>query len=336
MILLLLACPGPDDSGDKLTDTDSGIVDTDTGGTGDPPWPHCPDASAYAGDATWTGVVQATGDALYCSTSNEGRTLEQEVDAKTLFRVIEGTYAVPAEEGEYAIAFPVCTLRADELTQPKVDGTGTTYASPSDFGSTRYTYLDGTQPMRADDGAGWSLDHTMVLVGPAGETPEALVLDGGEGDASTGADAVFTVYRDGDSVEDTTAIVFDSCLGAAWDENLHTVTFDGGDVALDLYLSDETIVTGTAQLVHASGTLDGTAFEVDNFFQLIYRPDHHHYNRHFAVIFDAPIGDVCALRIEEIDAQVGTTTAVVSTAACDLSVIETRATSAEDWVVTEN
>lgn len=336
MILLLLACPGPTDTGDKPADTDTGVLDTDTGGTGDPPWPHCPDASAYVGDTSWAGVVQVTGEALYCSTSNEGRTLEQELEAKTLFRVIEGAYAVPTEEGEVEIAFPVCTLRADEASQPKMDGAGTTYASPSDFGSTRYTYLDGTQPMVADDGTSWSLDHTIVMVGPAGETPDPLVLDGGEGDASTGADAVFTAYRAGDSVEDDAAVVFDSCLGTAWDENLHTVTFDGGDVALDLYISDETIVTGSAQLVHASGTLDGTAFEVDNFFQLIYRPDHHHYTRHFAVLFDTPIGDACGLRIEEVDAQQGTTTAVVSTAACDLSVIETRATTAEDWVVTEN
>jgi hypothetical protein len=113
------------------------------------------------------------------------------------------------------------------------------------------------------------------------------------------------------------------------------VTFDSGEVVLDLYISDETVVTGSAQLVSATGTLDGTAFTVTSFFQLVYQPGHHHYERNFGVLFDAPIGEACGLRIEGVDGQSGTVTAQVSTTDCALAPLTTHVVTAEDWVVTE-
>ena len=85
----------------------------------------------------------------------------------------------------------------------------------------------------------------------------------------------------------------------------------------------------------ASGTLDGTAFSTEDFFQLVYLPGHHHFTRNFAVLFDAPIGKACGIRIEAVNNLDGDVTAVVSTAGCDLAPLETRAVSAETYTIGE-
>ena len=210
-------------------------------------------------------------------------------------------------------------------------GTGSTDVSPSSFGGTTYTYLRGSQPMSSTDGASWTLDHTIILVGDEGAAPNELVLDGAAPDPTTGASATFVLYGDGETAYDVTAKTFQPCMDDSWIRNVHSVEFDGGTIELELYLGTDVVITAPAMLTHATGTLDGTAFDITDYFQLVYRPDHHHFGRHFAVLFDAPIGDACGLLIEDVDGQAGTTTAVVSTADCALTALETRATTAEDW-----
>jgi hypothetical protein len=229
------------------------------------------------------------------------------------------------------LALPVCTLFPGEDPFTRMDGPGTTEVSPNTYAGTTYTYLRGSQPMVTEAGDGWTLAHTAIVVGPEGTTPAPLVLDGAMPDPSTGASAVFSLYKDGGSPYDVETLTFSPCNDVDWTLNRHTVEFEGGNIELDLYLDINTIITAPSALGRAAGTLDGTPFEITDYFQLIYRPDHHHFGRHFAVVFAAPIGDVCALRIEEIDGQSGTTTAVVSTAGCDLSVLESRATISEGW-----
>lgn len=357
-LLALPACDGkPDDTGDAAdtgdTGADSGDADTedtgdtgdtdtadtaDTGDTGDtgevdPAWAHCPDETAYVGDDAWTATIEATASAVYCGGSNEGRTLEQERAAKAKLKVVQGAWPVPHADGAYDLALPVCTLFADTAAQPGVAGAGTTDVSPTSYGGTTYTYLTGSQPMAATDGATWTLGHALRLVGPEGDVPAPLVLDGGMSDPTTGEGGTFTLYASGTSPYDVEATTFQPCVDDAWIRNVHTVTFDGGEIVLELYIEDNPIVTAPATLVRASGTLDGTAFDEDDYFQLVYKPDHHHFGRHFAVIFDAPIGEVCALRVEDVDGQAGTTTATVTAAGCDLAALGSRTVTAEDWTV---
>jgi hypothetical protein len=173
----------------------------------------------------------------------------------------------------------------------------------------------------------------MLLVGDEGAEPSPLVLDGGAGDAKTGASASFALHDPEGSRYDVEATTFSQCQDPGWRLNRHGVAFVGGEVSLELWLGDSFDLTGPSGFDRASGTLDGVSFDVRDYFQLVYRPDHHHFGLHFAIFFDEPIGDVCALRVEDIDGLEGTTTAVVSTAACDLSVIETRATAEETWEI---
>ena len=328
MLFLLMACPDPGDSSpkDSLEPTDS---QEDTG-TPEAPWPHCPGADAWVGDVAWTGILEASAGALYCSASNETRSLAEELQYKAQLRIMEGSYKVPTPEGHYDLALPLCTLRADPAQQPEMAGTGSTDVSPTDFGGTTYTYLEGQQPMAASDGSTWNLSHTLILVGAEGQAPSPLLLDGHENDASAGSGASFVLYQTGESPYDLSAMPFSPCLDPTWVDNVHYITFEGGEITLELFLGDDPIITAPGMFRHAAGSLDGQSFDISDFFQLVYRPGHHHMDRHFAVIFDAPIGEVCALLVEDIDTQSGTTTARVSTAACDLSVIGTRTVSEEE------
>ena len=139
LILLLAACDGDksddtavtdsDTDSDTDTDTDSDTdTDTDTDTT-DGTWAHCPDASAWVGDSSWTGLLTATGHADYCSGSNEGRTIPQELAAKARLKVVAGGWPMPAVEGTYDMALPVCTVTADTAAQPAMAGTGSTDVS---------------------------------------------------------------------------------------------------------------------------------------------------------------------------------------------------------------
>lgn len=330
MWLFIVAC------NNSTTDTSpkESVSDSDTTTTpSEEVWPNCPDASAYVGDTAWTGTLSATAGALYCNASNEARTLPQELDAKAQLRVIEGDWKLPTEAGHYDLALPICTQRAIAGIQPDMAGAGSTDAAPKSFGGTTYTYLEGSQPFADAQGTPWILDHTLVMVGAEGSAPSPLSLDGHENDANAGSGASFTLYRAGASAYDLDAIPFSPCQDPTWLNNIHTVKFEGGDIKLELYLGDDPIITAPGNFRHASGSLDGTPFDISNFFQLIYRPGHHHMDRHFAVIFDAPIGDACALLIEDIDMQENTMTAKVSTASCELEAIAERTVSGEGFSV---
>lgn len=313
------------------TDTDVETDDTDTEDTGpvEDAWAWCPASSAFVGDSAWKGSLEATSRALYCSASNEGRTLEQELAAKARLRFVEGTYPMPTDVSPVDVAFPVCTERPPAIAHPEMDGTGSTAVNPQSFGGTTYTYIEGSQPMTE----GFSLAHTMVMVGPEGSVPAPLVLDGTESNDRTGAGWALNLVPPGNAGTDVESIVMGPCDDPDWEDNVHSFTFDGGNLEIHLHLGKNTILTGPGVIKSASGTLDGTAFEITDFYRLMYRPDHHHFGRHFAIVLDAPIGDVCALRVEEVDTQVGTTTAIVSTAGCDLAPTGTRTVTEEGFEI---
>lgn len=328
MLFLLIACGDPKESSAPI---DSSSTDTATTAEVEAPWPHCPQADAWVGDTTWTGSLQATNNALYCSASNETRTLVEELQYKAKLRIIEGSYPVPVVEGSAEMTLPICTLRADSSQQAEMSGNGTTEVSPNSFGGTTYSYLEGQQPLVAADDSHWTLSHTLILVGPDGQAPASLILDGHENDAEAGSGASFVLYPEGNSPYDISSMPFYPCSDPTWVDNIHTITFEGGTITLELFLGDDPIITAPGMFRKATGTLDGQSFEISDFFQLVYRPGHHHMDRHFAVIFNAPIDDACALMIEDIDTQTGTTTARVSTASCVLSPLETRTVQSEDF-----
>ena len=326
MLFLLLACTGPEPIKESEAPDDSG-EDSGGGGT-EPIWDWCPDRSSFVGDAGWTGSLTVTEGALFCSSANEGRTLPQEKAAKSRLRLIPGDYALPTVEGHHNIGFAACIEQG--AAGPALNGAGATDVSPSTFAGTTYTYLNGAQPLVQGD-QDWTLDHTLVLAGPEGQDPAPLSIDGKENDAVSGTGASFVLHEAGTDPYALESMAYAPCMDPTWDENIHTIQFEGGEVEIHLYLGlNGIILTGPSAFTRATGSLDGSSFDLDSFYQLIYRPGHHHFDRHFAVIFDAPIGDACALLIEDLDYQEGTTTAIVHTADCDLTALEARNVISED------
>jgi hypothetical protein len=109
----------------------------------------------------------------------------------------------------------------------------------------------------------------------------------------------------------------------------HTIAFAGGQIVLDVRITGR--VGGSVMLAaftSASGTLDGTAFTQSDYWKLVYSADHHHFTRNFAVLFDAPIGDACGLKILNFwGNRAAAPLPEVSTIRCDLTTIAARATS---------
>ncbi len=340
-VLPLAACGDKDDTappeGDTDTDTDAdgdtdadSDADADTDADSDPDWAHCPEADSYVGDPAWTAVVEVTGSAIYCGAFNESRSLEQELEAKALLKLVRGSYLLPASEGSHELALPFCVRRAEGVDPQQMDGAGSTEVSVTTWTGTSYTSLAGSQP--ASDGSAWQLDHSLRLVGKEGAAPDPLLLDGGPGDLATGAGGEWALHELGGSAWDLTSTLLQTCADPSWHNDLHRVVFEGGEVTLELVLGLNTVATAPGRFTRASGELDGQAFEVEDYFRLIYRPEHHHFVRHFALIFDAPIGDACGLRIEEVDPWSGDPTAQVSTVDCALQPLEVRAVSEEEYV----
>jgi hypothetical protein len=340
-LLWLSACNGDDtttadsgltDSGETDTDTDTDAdtdTDTDTD-TNDPNWAHCPSSDSYGGDGGG-GWLEVTATAAYCGGYNEERTLVEEQLLKTQLKLVPGTYALPTTEGTHSMSLPVCTRVGTGVPGQVMGAGGETSVTLNTWSGTTYTYLSGTQPLLDPKDTPFVLEHVLVLVGAEGAEPDDLVADGAGPDANTGSGVNFTLYPDGGSVFDIDAVDFWACDDATWTPESHSVEFDGGDVSLDLVLGINTVQTAPGAFTRAAGTLDGTAFEVTEYFQLMYRPDHHHFGRHFAFVLDIPIGDVCALLVEHVDPLEGDPTAIVSTASCDLTPIEVRATIAETY-----
>jgi hypothetical protein len=83
--------------------------------------------------------------------------------------------------------------------------------------------------------------------------------------------------------------------------------------------------TEPGALVHAAGALDGVPFSQGDYWKLIYNPAHHHFARDFAVLFEAPIGLACGIKVEAKNGD-----PVLHTVACDLANIEAR--TVDDYV----
>jgi hypothetical protein len=178
----------------------------------------------------------------------------------------------------------------------------------------------------------WWLKQKYLLVAKKGQTPNVLTLDGGP-NSLDGSGLDLYVYADGKDYFDLTTVHAKTCMDSTWTKNEHRIEFEGGNIILELWLGENTTQTAPGMFTKAYGNIDGDAFDSRDYFQLIYRPDHHHFGRHFAVLFDSPLDAGCGLRIEEVDALDNEPTAVVHTMNCDLSIIEERKVTKETFEV---
>lgn len=136
--------------------------------------------------------------------------------------------------------------------------------------------------------------------------PQPPVLDGSILDrlSSGGPDDKSPGYSNTLELCDGTAcddqwqdVLFEAC-NPGYPLQRHTVTFEGGQIVLDVRITGAVGASVMlAAFTSASGTLNGTPFTQKDYWKLVYSADHHHYTRNFAVLFDAPIGGACGLKI---------------------------------------
>jgi len=258
----------------------------------DPRWAACPSADEFEDDASWPDTLEVTGTGVYCATFDESRTLKEELAKKALLRVTPGSYRLPAAEQE-GLALPVCIAFGEDGVGVPALPRSTTHEANSTGEVTYHRY--GFVSEQPDPARRLTIDLQMSL--PNGETP-GFVLDGDAPDLFGPTEPLnaFALYEslDESGFWDRR---FDSCTHESSNLNHHEIVFDDGEIALDLRIGQSYASTEPGAFVSASGTFRGVAFEQSNYFKLVYRPAHHHFERDFAVLFDEPIDGACGIQI---------------------------------------
>ena len=313
-----------DSDTDSDTDTDT-ETDTNTD-TGTDEWTDCLDGSSYVGSRGWLNTLQPTEDAVYCSTFNEARTLEEEVAAKAMLKFHPGSFPIPHEAGSDAFVLPSCVRFADStgIGAGDEDGEISTTVTVVDNEPPTEDYTIYTNQFRQPMGEGWDLSGYLRYRGTVDETPDPVVLDG------TPVDLLGTFSHDFQLCATETCIgsdrlSFTSCNPTAYALERHTIEFDGGNVVLDIRMGQSLASTEPAAFVRARGVIDGVDFDQTDYWKLIYNPTHHHFSRNFVSFFDDDINGACGVKVVNVEPwEPVSVPAEVSLVDCDLTVLENR------------
>lgn len=344
---------GPDGSDGGLGDDgsagdddglpDGGEADGTHDGGGDPGsdlWGWCPASSEYVG-GDWAWRLRVTRDAVYCGTFFEGRTIEEELLKKSQLRFIPGDYPLPDHDGEYAFRLPLCLKYQDGQEAPLLAGTGKLQASFQTYQGELYFNFNLSQPLLTPSGTPWEFEMRLSgMMPPGGDT---LTLDGTHPTACTGNPTFFAdiMACQNDCESWLNARMFDSCTFATTPEGVHRLAFAGGTIEVGLRIDCSMASTEPGIFSRSSGTLDGTAFDQRDYWHLVYNPEHHHFSRDAAVLFDNPIGQACGIKLEGLDPfccrplrpecynECQSTLSLID---CNLSSIEKRTIDTEAWV----
>jgi hypothetical protein len=294
--------------------------DAGSAGSGEPGesgWEECPTADDYVGDAEWPNVLEATPGAIYCATFDESRTLKEELAKKALLRIPPGTYRLPTERTEN-LGLPICIAFGERLMGVPIPPRAVAYTTTALGTDVSHRYVfDATAPSPER-----LLSIGFDQITPSGD-PFHFTLDGGPNDFDSFDSPSFS-FALCDSAEEPCSYdrIFDSCTHESSTLNRHELTLDTGAVVLDLRIGASAASTEPGAFVRAAGTFRGQNFEQTDYFRLIYNPEHHHFERHFAVLFDEPIDGACGLEISGVSAFDEVTPSAFSVD-CELDRLET-------------
>lgn len=267
------------------------------GGSTPDDWTDCPTSSDFDDEATWPHTLEVTEEATYCATFSEFRTLKEELAKKALLRVAPGTYRLPATDSA-SLGLPLC-IKAGANTPAIGVGPGELRYQTTELGETSSTSYGFDQAVTLDAPAG-SIEIQLQASHPSGQAP-SFVLDGSEVDLDS-FDLYHSIIWCESAGEDCSENrIFDSCTHESSRLNLHQVETDAGSVSLELRIGQSFASTEPGAFVRASGTYRGQSFEQTDYFKLVYRPSHHHFERNFAVLFDSPIEGACGLEVSGLE-----------------------------------
>jgi hypothetical protein len=313
---------GDSGSGGSAGDSDTGgnAGDSGAGGSGgngeERRWAACPSADEFSDDASWPDTLEVTGTGVYCATFEETRTLKEELAKKALLRITPGSYRLPAADQE-GLSLPVCIAFGEQgAGVPAVPRRTTHEANDAGTGVYhRYGFVS-EQPDPAR-----KLTINLGLNLPDGEAP-GFVLNGDAPDVFGPTEPLssFALYQ---SLEDSFLDRgFGSCTHESSRLNRHEIVLEDGELVLDVRIGQSAASTEPAAFVAASGTFRGVAFEQTNYFKLVYRPAHHHFERDFAVLFEDPIDGACGVEIEGFPADPAGVAPTAATVDCALDPID--------------
>ncbi|MCA9493687.1 MAG: hypothetical protein KC621_27330, partial [Myxococcales bacterium] len=301
---------------------DTSSTHTGTPITTEAPWEGCPDASALVAD-DWAGTLTSTG-ALWCAEGEESHTLEDGTAHKGQLLVRAGVWPLPDDvvQPDAPYRLPLCVL-LDGGAHPDASEVGTISAYPNEgyAGDVRWDWRV-TQPM-SDGASVWELSLRAQATTADASTPGHVEMSATWTDPWADQHLQVQLQRGTyPSFDAWWSFVPCDFEGAARDET-STVVFDGGEASFQLRIGTSPADTEPAMFVHAEGTLDGTPFVQDDYWKLLYAPAHHHFTRDFGVLFDAPIGSACGLKVKGVAAgySAGTT---VELADCAMGTLEAR------------
>jgi len=266
------------------------------------PGPCADGVPEYVGDQGWTGQINVTEAATYCWPFDESLTLRESMARKSRIRLIPGTYPVPTVGEGLSMVLPFCVEFAPGVGGPSHSGQGTVRA-----GEWGFQYR---QPMIF--GAAWEFEMSQWA--------STTTLDG------TGSPGSM-VLCESSCADWMDRRRFDSCTYDNVDRQIHTIGFEGGQIVLELRIGMSMASTEPGIFFSATGTLDGKAFDVTDYWKLVYRPAHHHFSRHFAVLLDSLEFGTCSIMVENAvpwPDQPGAELPTVSLADCLLNVTKTK------------
>jgi hypothetical protein len=96
-------------------------------------------------------------------------------------------------------------------------------------------------------------------------------------------------------------VSFAVCNPTSYSLQTHTLELAGGSIVLKVRMGDSMASTEPAAFISGSGVLDDKQFSQEDYWKPIYRPEHHHFSRDFAVLFDEPISGACGVRMLKLD-----------------------------------
>jgi hypothetical protein len=280
---------------------------------GAPP-PPCATAADYVGGA-WPISLEPTTGARYCRRPGETGSLDLDFPDRTRLTFLDGSWALPGASGTYPLRLPMC-VEVPGGTLP-ITATGSVVATVTGggAGATSYAYTY-TQPIHSLAGDDWEI--TLHLAGSLAAGAATITLDGAAWESGylslcEGVCSTFPPTR-----------YLDDCVRAGDTLNRHRVAFSGGEVTLDTRIGVAMAGHEPSAFVHAEGILDGASFSVDEYFDLLYSPQHHHFFRNFGVLLPDGLS-ACGLRVENASPYDADPWPTVSVTDCDLGATGARA-----------
>ncbi len=252
-------------------------------------WDHCPSETEWVGEDTWEGELIATNGALYCEYPLQHQEMTDALTNRSQLRIVPGSYPIPLTGEDQDFYLPICLLDETGPLPGTVQGTATGNEVTDMTGEQVY-WTTATQGR--EDGSG---ELTLLMETPVGET--SLRIDG-QGAFQQGLSLQSCV---GETCYDADDSVYAPCSFAPTTCDRFTLA-DGNELALDQYHWVGMVGSGFGAVTEARGLLDGTAFAITDYWQLVMTFGHHAFDRDALLFFDAPIGEACGLWVDEVTA----------------------------------